>query len=92
MEEAVELCAGDLLPDCYDDWILPARERLRQVFSQALDQLIRLTESQRDYRSAIRYGRCLLQHDPLREATYRRLMRLYALTGDRARALRVYRT
>src|SRR5258708_33204678 len=34
----------------------------------------------------------LLRHDPLHEATYRSLMRSYALRGDRAAALRVYHT
>jgi DNA-binding SARP family transcriptional activator len=32
----------------------------------------------------------LLQGDPLREATYRQLMRLHRARGDHARALRVY--
>src|SRR5439155_16046891 len=34
----------------------------------------------------------LLRHDPLHEATYRHLIRLYALMGDRAAALRTYHT
>jgi hypothetical protein len=40
--------------------------------------------------AAIRYAQQLLRHDPLHEATYRRLMHLHALAGERARALRVY--
>jgi DNA-binding SARP family transcriptional activator/predicted ATPase len=42
------------------------------------------------YGPAIDHAHRLLRQDPLREATYRRLMRLHALTGDRARAVRVY--
>jgi hypothetical protein len=49
-----------------------------------------LLESQRDYKGAIGHGQQLLRHDPLHEATHRRLMRLYALSGDRAGALRTY--
>jgi predicted ATPase/DNA-binding SARP family transcriptional activator/Tfp pilus assembly protein PilF len=90
LEEAVELYQGDLLPSCYDDWILPERERLRAAFVAALDTLVRLLEGQYEYPAAIRYAEQLLQCDPLREATYRRLMRLHALHGDRAAALRVY--
>ena len=32
----------------------------------------------------------MLRHDPLREETYRLLMRLHALNGDRPAALRAY--
>ncbi len=37
-----------------------------------------------------RYAERLLREDPLREATYRLLMRLHDARGDRARALRAY--
>jgi DNA-binding SARP family transcriptional activator len=92
LEEAVGLYQGDLLPSCYDDWIQPERERLQQAFIKALEQLIHLLEEQRDYRTAIGHAQRLLRHDSLHEATYRRLMRLHALTGDRASALRAYHT
>jgi len=90
--EAVASYRGDLLPSCYDDWIVPERERLRQAFTRALERLIVLLEDQRDYRTAIGYAQRLLRHDPLHEATCRRLMRLHALSGDRAGALRAYHT
>jgi DNA-binding SARP family transcriptional activator len=92
LEEAVTLYRADLLPSCYDDWILSERERLRQAFTEALERLILLLEDQRDYRAAIGYAQRLLRHDPLHEATCRRLMRLQALSGDRAGALRTYHT
>ena len=53
---------------------------------------LRLLEEQRDYQAAIGNAQRLLRHDPLHEATYRRLIRLHALDGDRAGALRVYHT
>jgi DNA-binding SARP family transcriptional activator len=92
LERAVDLYHGDLMPSCYDDWILPERERLRQAFTEALERLEQLLESQGDPRAAIAYAQCLLRQDPLREETYRALMRLYAACGDRAGGLRVYRT
>jgi DNA-binding SARP family transcriptional activator len=90
LEQAVGSYRGDLLSSCYDDWIIPERERLRQRFSQALDRLVQSLENQRAYPVAIRHAQRLLRHDPLHEATYRRLMRLHALNGDRAGALRAY--
>ncbi len=92
LEQAAGVYQGDLLPACYDDWVLPERERLRQRFIETLDRLIGLLESQRDYQAAIGYAQRLLRHDPLHEAAYRRLMRLRALSRDRAGALRVYHT
>jgi len=90
LEQAVGCYHGDLLPDCFDDWIHPERERLKQVFHGALYQLIRLLERQRDYQTAIAYTQRLLQEDQLKESIHRRLIRLHALNDDRASALRVY--
>jgi DNA-binding SARP family transcriptional activator len=92
LERAVQLYRGKLLPDCYDDWVLPQRERLAQRLGRTLERLILLLEDQREYAEAIRYAQALLRHDPLSETTYRRLMRLHARAGDRASALRVYHT
>jgi len=92
LEHAAAVYRGDLLPGCYDDWIIPERERLRQTFEEVLEWLVQSYEQGRDYQRAIKHGQHLLRHDPLHEATYRRLMRLYALNGDRAGALRVYHT
>jgi DNA-binding SARP family transcriptional activator len=92
LAKAVEAYAGELMPDCYDEWIHPERERLRNAYAQALADLTLLAEQERDYAVAIDYARRLLRHDPLHEVAYRRLMRLLALTGDRAGALQSYHT
>ncbi len=92
LREAVDLYPGELLPDCYDDWIQPERERLHEIFIEALERLVMLLEQQHDYRAAIRYAERLLHQDPLREETYRLLMRLYAQGGDRLGVVRVYQT
>jgi DNA-binding SARP family transcriptional activator len=92
LERAVALYQGELLPSCYDDWILPLREELRQAHLDALERLARMLEEQRDYPAAIGHAQRLLRHDPIHEATYRHLIRLHALNGDRAGALRVYHT
>lgn len=90
LEKAIEHYQGDLLPGCYDDWILAPRERLSRMYIRAVDQLAQLLEAQRDYATALRYAQRLRRHDPLRETAYRRLMRLHALNGDRAKALQAY--
>jgi len=90
LETAVELYQGDLLPGNYDEWIVSERERLRQLFLRTLERLIVLLEQERDYPTAINYAQRLLHYDPLHEATYRHLMRLYAVNGERATAIRTY--
>src|SRR6266480_4353701 len=92
LEEADNLYRGELLPDCYDEWILPERERLRQSHRQVLEQLLRLFEVQGEHVTAIRYAQRLLGLDPLSEDLSRRLMRLFAINNDRASALHVYHT
>jgi predicted ATPase/DNA-binding SARP family transcriptional activator len=92
LEQTVALYRGDLLPSCYDDWIVPERERLRQAYTGALEHLVPLLESQEQPRAALAYAQRLLRHDPLVEETYRDLMRLCAACGDRAMLRRVYQT
>lgn len=90
LESALALYRGDLLPGCYDDWIVPERERLRGRFLAAGERLTELLEGEREFRAAIPWARRLLDADPLNEAACRRVMTLHALTGDRATALRAY--
>ena len=81
---AIELYRGDVLPTCYDDWIVSERERLHAHYVEALTQVVSDAEGQRDFVAALQYGQRALQADPLREETYRQLMRLHAaiaLTG-----------
>ncbi|GCE19800.1 hypothetical protein KDK_36000 [Dictyobacter kobayashii] len=51
-----------------------------------------LLEQERDYEAAIAVALKLLRLDPLDESTYRYLMQLYVLNGDRVTALRTYQT
>jgi predicted ATPase/DNA-binding SARP family transcriptional activator len=90
LQDALSLYRGDLLPGCYDDWIAPERERLQNLFVETTERLLGLLEEEHDTRTAIHYTQRLLRHDPLREETYQRLMRLYARSGDRAGAMRIF--
>lgn len=92
LARAVQLYGGDLLPECYSDWLLAERERLRQSFLSVLEMLADLYEDQRIYTKAIQAIHNLLRQDPLNENGYARLMRLYALEGNRGQALHVYHT
>ena len=84
------LYQGELLPGCFDEWLLPIRQQLHRAVMDALARLVTLLENQRAYRAGIDYARRLLTFDPLEEKSYQRLMRLHALDGDYTAAIRVY--
>jgi DNA-binding SARP family transcriptional activator len=92
LEQAAQIYQGDLFPKCFDEWILPERDRLCQLFLNVLERLLRLLEREGDYAGAIRTAQRLLRHDPLHEATYSHLMRLYAASGNRAAVVRTYQS
>lgn len=92
LESAVSLYRGDLLPDCYDDWITPERERLRQECQNAYKELAQVLEGQREYATAVQFAQQHLQFDPLDENAYVVLMRLHVLNDDLPAARRVYQT
>jgi DNA-binding SARP family transcriptional activator len=90
LKQAIALYKGDLLSSCEDEWIVPERERLQQLYISALEQLIDHLQHQQDYRTALSYAQQLLRVDVCNEATYCTLMRLYSRSGDRANALQTY--
>jgi DNA-binding SARP family transcriptional activator len=92
LQAALELYKGDLLPDLYENWILSPREHLRQTYLRTLETLADVLEKKGEYPAARKTARCLLSEDPLLESSYLRLMRLQALTGNVAGALRTYHT
>jgi DNA-binding SARP family transcriptional activator len=92
LEQAARLYRGDLLPSCYDDWIVSEREQRQPMAARALARLIEILEAQRDYKTAIGYGLRLRQLDPCNEEAHRFLMRLHAANQDRAGVLRAWHT
>ncbi|MBN1485809.1 MAG: AAA family ATPase [Chloroflexia bacterium] len=92
LNEAAELYGRGFWPDCYDDWVLLERERRRESYLWALEQLVALYKHWGDERQALLWARRLVAADPLRESAHRELMRLYhVLDRDRA-ALEQYAT
>jgi DNA-binding SARP family transcriptional activator len=91
LQRAVDLYRGPLLPSCYDDWITPERERLDQKFEDALQGFVDRWEREGAYRDAITFAEQIVRRNPLREDLYRQIMRMSALSGDRAGVARTYR-
>ncbi|MCB0189147.1 MAG: AAA family ATPase, partial [Caldilineaceae bacterium] len=94
---SVDLWRGPLLdglqlqeaPD-FELWLSQQRERLRQLYLQAVDQLITYAQSQRKWQHTVGLAQKALAHDPLHEPLYQQLMTGYAQLGQRAEALQQY--
>ena len=90
-QAAIELYAGDLLPeDRYEEWSIGRREELRSAYVSLLTGLAQLYESGGELGQAIETLRLVAATDPLHEEAHVGLMRLYALSGQRHQALRQY--
>jgi DNA-binding SARP family transcriptional activator len=90
LKEAVRLYTGDLLDGWYQDWCLYERERLQNMYLCMLDKLMGYCERHQEYEAGQSYGSMILRYDRASERTYRRLMHLQYMAGDRTGALRQY--
>jgi tetratricopeptide (TPR) repeat protein len=90
--EAAALYRGDFLEEYpYDDWLVPERERLREVWLQAQQDLAALLERAGDYHGAAAVLREAVRREPYREELHRRLIQCLLRGGYRAEAVEQYR-
>ncbi|MEM9331413.1 MAG: BTAD domain-containing putative transcriptional regulator [Pseudomonadota bacterium] len=89
--KALEVCRGPFMEGFSSDWILPLRERYHEIWVQALRRLMGFASSRADYTKALIWGREILNADPFRENIQQDVMRLYALNGQRAKAILQYK-
>ncbi len=90
LELAARLYSGDLLPACYDDWVLDERAKLR---AEAYGAFVRLTEEaagRGDHKASFRHAQRIIDLEPTDEAAVRMQMEAHLALGDRAAALRSY--
>ena len=83
--------ASDLLPGCYEDWVLLERERLRQLFMHALERLGENLLTSGHISAALQAALLAVRHEPLRETPRGLLIRAYLAEGNRVEAIREYR-
>jgi predicted ATPase/DNA-binding SARP family transcriptional activator len=89
---AADLYAGELLPeDRYEAWAEERREALRETYLALLTGLAELYEEREEYEpAALEALRLALTGNPAHEEVHRGLMRLYAASGERQRAMAQY--
>ena len=91
LQQAVHLYQGDLLENWYQDWCIFERERLQNMYLIMLDKLMGYCEFHQEFEKGIIFGSKILYCDRTRERTYRRLMRLRYLAGDRTGAIHEFK-
>jgi predicted ATPase len=85
---AVELYGGELLPeDRYEEWAIARREALKERQLRLLLALAERHLEQEDDGAAVATLQQAVLVEPLHERAHRELMRIYAVTGRRQRAL-----
>jgi DNA-binding SARP family transcriptional activator len=97
LSEAVSLYRGEFLSgfqirdsDEFDYWLAAEQARLREKAVSALRLLIDSYLERGEHRAGIQYAQRLVAIDPLSEDAHQKLMRLYAVSGRRSRALAQY--
>lgn len=96
-EEADRLYQGDFLPAFhldeapgFEQWMEETREALRSRAQRAAAGQLAHEEREGRTSEALRWGRRLVELDPLDESSVRRLIQLLGHAGDRAGAIRAY--
>ena len=87
---AVALYTGELLPGFYDDWVVPLRERYRELYLESALSLVQMWRGRSDYPRAVEVAQRVLSVDPANERAHQQLMFCYLALGRRSEALQQY--
>jgi predicted ATPase/DNA-binding SARP family transcriptional activator len=90
-EEAFELYKGDFLEDAYDPWIDDVRNELKGLRNSRLLMLGEIYLKKLKFEQAIIIGQDVLKADALNEEGHRFLIKLYLLSGEKAKAVHQYK-
>jgi DNA-binding SARP family transcriptional activator len=90
VDGALDLAAGELLPELDDEWVIAARDAHRDEIGELLARRADEAAAAGDLEAAIAAARRALEHDPRSERAARTLMTRLAEAGDRPAALAAY--
>lgn len=79
-----------LLPGEEAPWLVQKREQLNALLMRSIDALIHIYSATENFDMAAQFAEESVARDPLREATYQRLIDIYAATGRASAAMRAY--
>jgi DNA-binding SARP family transcriptional activator len=82
----------EVLPDWYDEWVLLARERFRQLRLHALESLCEQLAAVGRFGEALLAGLGAVAIEPLRESAHRRVIAVHLAEHNPVEAIRQYRS
>src|SRR5918994_7250583 len=88
---AIDLYAGELLPeDRYEPWVEERRAELQELYLSLLLELATLYEERKEFELSIEALSRVVAQESTHEGAHMGIMRLYALSGRRRKALSRY--
>ncbi|MET1088443.1 MAG: bacterial transcriptional activator domain-containing protein [Arthrobacter sp.] len=87
-----QLRDAELLPGCYDDWVLFEQSRLRQARLHAYQVIARESLARNDVETAVEAAEAALDLEPLYESSVGLLIQAEKLQGNNAAAMRAFGT
>ena len=88
----ITVLSREVLPDWYDEWVLLARERFRQLRLHALESLCEQLAAAGRFGEALLAGLSAVAIEPLRESAHRRVISVHLQERNFVEALRQYRS
>lgn len=87
LEQAIKLYRGDFLEEFYYTWIEELQSYYRDLYLEALKELIAYHSDLRDFERVIRYGQMFLARDAYQEEVHCNVMEAFVKSGNRAAAI-----
>jgi DNA-binding SARP family transcriptional activator/energy-coupling factor transporter ATP-binding protein EcfA2 len=81
-----------LIKNCYDfeNWVSEKKDDFKKFYTKAVAKKVNELVNIGDFKSIQKYSNILIENDPYNEKTYRYLMKIYALSGDYNKAIKLY--
>ncbi|WP_134498182.1 AfsR/SARP family transcriptional regulator [Microvirga pakistanensis] len=90
LESAVSARRGNFLDGVEGEWTYTARQTCADIYEAGLEALIRFHRHRGNLKRSIDAARQIVNDDPYREDIHAMLVELYALRGQRSRAIAQY--
>lgn len=81
-----------MIKNCYDfeNWVSEKKEEYKNTYTNSIAKKVNELVNIGDFKGIQRYSNILIENDPYNEKTYRYLMKIYALSGDYNKAIKLY--